>query len=469
MKPSSVAEAERLASSLLRSRNARRRSGASGPATGTEIRLEKGRTVISGDIPVDLPIEPGQVFLFLSRDQSAFTHGLHKYPAKFFPELPRFLIQRYSRRGARVLDPFAGSGTTNVEAMLMGRPSTAVDVDPFSRFLIRTKVTCLPLGLASHAALLCVDAALGHGTGRRSQPRPPEFPYRDVWFSGHALDELAYLKREIMALPGKLAGKWSESELAGARDLMLVAFSSVIRESSNADNNCTRTVVRKSLGKKVPPGLTLRLFARKAVASALGMEELARKRGAFAGVTIPEGSDARSIQAPARHFSLAVTSPPYCNAVDYPRTHQLEMYWLGLASGSLAPLKRAHVGTEVVSARDYGRLHETGVPGADEVIRHIFRTDPRRAYILFHYLDDMERNLVEVRRVLKPGGRYCVAVGNNVIRGRAVENWRYIAALGERAGFETETSFGSQIIHHFIKVPRPERIDTDFVVVLRRP
>ncbi len=43
---------------------------------------------VEGDIPVSLPVEDGDRFLFISRDQRILTHGIHKYPAKFFPELP---------------------------------------------------------------------------------------------------------------------------------------------------------------------------------------------------------------------------------------------------------------------------------------------------------------------------------------------------------------------------------------------
>lgn len=87
---------------------------------------------IEGTIPRDLSVQNDDRFIFISRDQRALTHGLHKYPAKFFPELPRWLIERYSSKGDWVLDPFMGSGTTNLEASMLGRRS--VGVDPFSRF-----------------------------------------------------------------------------------------------------------------------------------------------------------------------------------------------------------------------------------------------------------------------------------------------------------------------------------------------
>lgn len=79
-------------------------------------------------------MENGQRFLFISYDQSRYSHGIHKYPAKFFPELPRWLVQKYSKVGDVVLDPFMGSATTNIECLLNERNSVGIDVDPFARF-----------------------------------------------------------------------------------------------------------------------------------------------------------------------------------------------------------------------------------------------------------------------------------------------------------------------------------------------
>ena len=110
-----------------------------------EITNEFGETLVrvDGDIPIDLLVEKGQRFLFISYDQSRYSHGLHKYPAKFFPELPRWLIQKYSKEGDIILDPFMGSATTNIECLLHNRHSVGVDVDPFAKFLAKVKTTPL--------------------------------------------------------------------------------------------------------------------------------------------------------------------------------------------------------------------------------------------------------------------------------------------------------------------------------------
>ncbi|MCS7028504.1 MAG: site-specific DNA-methyltransferase, partial [Bacteroidia bacterium] len=98
---------------------------------------------VDGTIPIDLPVENGQRFLFISYEQTRFSHGIHKYPAKFFPELPRWLIQKYSKSGDWVLDPFMGSATTNIECLLNSRNSVGIDIDPFARFLAKVKTTPL--------------------------------------------------------------------------------------------------------------------------------------------------------------------------------------------------------------------------------------------------------------------------------------------------------------------------------------
>ncbi|MBC6400602.1 MAG: hypothetical protein GDA42_05690 [Ekhidna sp.] len=78
---------------------------------------------IDGEIPVDLPVNKEDRFLFISYEQTRYTHGIHKYPAKFFPELPRWLIKKYTKKNDIVLDPFGGSATASIEALLNNRNS----------------------------------------------------------------------------------------------------------------------------------------------------------------------------------------------------------------------------------------------------------------------------------------------------------------------------------------------------------
>lgn len=68
------------------------------------------------------------------------SHELHLYKGKFFPRLVHSLINRYSHPGGLIADPFAGSGTSLLEAALLGHESVGFDVDPTSVLISQHKL-----------------------------------------------------------------------------------------------------------------------------------------------------------------------------------------------------------------------------------------------------------------------------------------------------------------------------------------
>ncbi|MGS1038356.1 DNA methyltransferase [Burkholderia gladioli] len=70
----------------------------------------------------------------------SLTHDLHIYKAKFFPRMVRALLNVYATDGAKILDPYCGSGTALLEASLLGLDSYGCDIDPICYLISRTKV-----------------------------------------------------------------------------------------------------------------------------------------------------------------------------------------------------------------------------------------------------------------------------------------------------------------------------------------
>src|SRR5439155_8771369 len=136
----------------------------------------------------------------------------------------------------------------------------------------------------------------------------------------------------------------------------------------------------------------LRLFRRVCQVNVERMREFAAQRPPDVRVDVPAEADARRLTLGDASVDLAVTSPPYINAVDYPRTHQLEMYLLDLSPAGvpLAEAKRQHIGTEVVRSADYHDLHRYGHKPLDAQIEDLYHVDKRRAYIVYRFFVDME-------------------------------------------------------------------------------
>lgn len=427
-----------------------------GPQDTSEEALQ-----FEGDIPSHAEIPNRANILIISRDQSYLTHGIHKFPAKFFPELPRYLIRRYSREGDLVLDPMCGSGTTVLESVLTQRRGLGIDIDAMARLISKVKVTPLdPDTLVSNSEQL-LDLIDSRISDRKYQAPIPEFNYRDNWFKPHVLSELGVIKASIKSI----------AQDDHIRDFFRVIMSSIIRSTSNADPHCTRTVLRKKVVKKIDPGDTITQFKVALAKQIEGMKELwsvysscdAWNADLLEATATDTGLDDESID-------LGVTSPPYVNAVDYPRTHQLEMYWLDLLDdGPLSRVKRKYIGTETVYKKEYQDLQTTGYITLDPILKEIFQKDPRRSYITFRFFADMENQMRETYRILKPGARYCIVIGNNLIRGVQVKSHEILAEMAEsHVGFTCEKMFFSKLIRHFIRIPRPERMLGEWVLILRK-
>ena len=78
--------------------------------------------------PDDFELQTSTLWSFPDRGNWA-THN-SKYRGNWSPYIPRNIILRYSQEGDKVLDQFAGGGTTLVEAKLLNRNIIGVDINP---------------------------------------------------------------------------------------------------------------------------------------------------------------------------------------------------------------------------------------------------------------------------------------------------------------------------------------------------
>ncbi len=116
------------------------------------------------------------------RERTKHVHRLHPYLGKFIPQLVEVLLARYVPPGGRVLDPFAGSGTTLVQALESGYDATGGDLAAFNCLLTRVKT--------ARYNEFVLEKELRDAAARDLSGAKPRGGYAGEWFAPQAAAEL---------------------------------------------------------------------------------------------------------------------------------------------------------------------------------------------------------------------------------------------------------------------------------------
>ncbi|MBM4160084.1 MAG: MerR family transcriptional regulator [Ignavibacteria bacterium] len=267
------------------------------------------------------------------------THSLHPYPAKFIPQIPNTLIQELSSIGETVLDPFCGSGTTLVEALLLKRNAIGIDANPLACLISRAKTSILndseieSLGrLRENLSIIAdsprISGALSLFPSKIEEDLESQKPDSDAiafWFDPHVIEELALLKASCHQLNSERA-----------RDVALTVFSSIVVTVSRQDSD-TRYVRRN---KQIGRGETIRRFIRALADAIERLKNLADLVGIPSKCKVIHGNILEPLNLET--VDLAVSSPPYPNAFSYHLYHRNRMLWLGM---DWEAFKRVEIGS----------------------------------------------------------------------------------------------------------------------------
>jgi len=136
-----------------------------------------------------------------------------------------------------------------------------------------------------------------------------------------------------------------------------------------------------------------------------------------------------------RKVDAVITSPPYHNAVDYYRRHQLEMYWLGLTrdhTERLALLPK-YIGRATVRVHDsrLGRVDELG-PTASQWHQQIAASSRQRANAFLHYVVSMNDAFRQLGRAVRADGKVVLVVGHSQWKGHEIPTTALFSELADR-------------------------------------
>lgn len=362
------------------------------------------------------------------------THGFDSYPAKMIPHMARFLIEKISKPGQTILDPFCGSGAVLIQSVISGRNAIGVDLNPLAILFAKAKTTSYDLKLL-HTQL---DKFLEE-FGRCSHPHEYDFPNANYWFTPATLRKLGVIKTVLDTYLPRVEPDYAFFWRAVA--------AAIVRECSNADTRGPKPFISKRardkrLGKDFDP---FELLASK-TRSWISMQERyaaeLKKNGKGVGIGLIEG-DARNLsQLVASHggrVDVVITSPPYLSAQDYYRASKLQLFILGhLSPAELTTWSRELVGSDRIHSEEALLSTKLTSRLAERIKQDLAKRNKRNAYVFAKYVLDMSKVLSEIEHVLGTGSYCAIVSGYNLISGISIPTPDVITELANRSGFQLE-------------------------------
>lgn len=371
------------------------------------------------------------------------SHMIHLYPAKLLPHIPAFFLanQILSKEGDLVLDPFSGSGTVMLEAILAKRCAAGSDSNPLARLISKVKTTKL-----DSVELLASFRSIKERI-KLNEPivLKPDVVNIDYWFHAHVIEQLSRIKQAIQ--------KISDRDI---REFFEVSFSNTIKRSSLADPRLSVPVRLKKekyelesinyvstekLLKKLENLNVYELFYKLSKSNIDRLDTLNKLIPTYDnGGRIFD--DARSLTSDNDRLNdesvqLIITSPPYAGAQKYIRSSGLNLGWLDQCpSDGLRYYEKLNIGREHHNKSEYSSFLSTGIPDADEFLLEIYKIKPLRSYIAAKYIVEMKEALTEAYRVLKPGGYIVLVSSSNKICNQDFETHKYLSQIAIGLGLK---------------------------------
>ena len=421
-----------------------------------------------GCIPID--IENGE-FVSIERNTALKMYGVGFQPAKCIPEIPEWFLKKYIPSGIDkvILDPFAGSGTTILEALKNNNSIYWIDNNPLSRLICE----CKSFGIETELLNDSLDRVLVFARSIKDVEVTMVFANIDLWFQKTVQEALTILKNAI-----------SEEKDENLKKVLRLALSITVRKMSEMEDSMILAARRTNNREMV-------FYSRddvyenfeNNVKKIIGAYEewnpiVGKERKSFQIMS----NDARNIDRES-YFDAIVTSPPYINAMDYIWASKFELHWLDLVTDDKNRLEVSseEIGTERIPAKTYKELAVTKNKELNRILEDIYTgkvykatkgQNELRSRVTYQYFEDMRKHFTSAYKALKKKGLYCFIIGDtSKICGVEIPVANMLRDIANEIGFEEIFRFNLLLKNRKLNIPRASfagTIQHDTVIVLQK-
>lgn len=348
-------------------------------------------------------------------------HGLHEYTGKFYPQLVSTIFSLLDvDPGDTIMDPFCGSGTTLYQGRLESLNTVGVDINPFSVYLSRAKISTFNVNLSK-----IQEFSFSRETLTGDEYSLPEPEYLNKWFEDPIINQVRGLHSQI-----------SSVQYDQLRQLLFITLSDLLRTVSHQDEDQIRVRRAEDIPENIDVYDMFEERLNKNIERINNTQEFKTKFD-LNEETVVQQADATKM---AEETSLPdidhmVCSPPYATGLPYVDTYRLSIFTLGLLEKKdRRDLERQVIGNREIPKQEKEKLETEFLDNYEslqlpnnvkELIKKIhdlnvdadvgFRRK-NKAALLYKYFRDMRDVLEQGYQMLPEGGNFVLVVGRNTTK-----------------------------------------------------